>query len=211
MRHTQGNDLDVVDRFYLSYGGTDPTLTELDTFAGAVATAWGTDLKALAPDVVESTEVTCTALFSHSGPETSVPNSVSGTRGATYLGADVSACLRFHVPRRYRGGHPRIYLPFGIDTDLGTGINEWSGAFIAAMETGWANFITAITTAPWTGSGAMAQVSVSYYTGFTNHTFPSGRVRAIPNLRGTPLVDVVDAISLNPKLASQRRRNLQST
>ena len=210
LKYTQGNDLDVVNSFFMSYGGTDPTLTELDTFAGTVATQYGTHLKSLAPNAVTSTEVICTALYSHSGPESAVPNSISGTRGSTYLGAAVCAIFQFKVARRFRGGHYRMYAPFGIETDLGTGINEWDSSFISACETGWDAFITAISTTPWTGSGSMAQCGVSYYEGFTNHTYPNNRVRAIPNPRTPPLVDPIDVVTLNPKLGSQRRRNLQS-
>jgi hypothetical protein len=54
------------------------------------------------------------------------------------------------------------------------------------------------------------QVNVSYFSGFTNVTFPSGRIRPVPKLRSVPLVDTVTSWSTNPNVASQRRRNLQS-
>jgi len=54
------------------------------------------------------------------------------------------------------------------------------------------------------------EVNVSFFQGFHNVTFPSGRQRAVPTIRVAPVVDTVIAHAVNPKVASQRRRNQQS-
>lgn len=56
------------------------------------------------------------------------------------------------------------------------------------------------------------QVNVSYYEGFEVVTDPvTGRSRNVPQLRpGGPVVDKITGFSINPKLGSQRLRNLHS-
>ena len=56
------------------------------------------------------------------------------------------------------------------------------------------------------------QVNVSYYEGFEVVTdLRTGRSRDVPQLRpGGPAVDKITGFSINPKLGSQRRRNLHA-
>jgi hypothetical protein len=82
-------------------------------------------------------------------------------------------------------------------------ITEWKAdadAWLAACITG----------AP-VAVGTVTPVNVSFFSGFTNKTFPSGRTRPVPTPRVTPLIDPIIGSDVNPKVATQRRRNQQST
>ena len=57
LKHTWGTDLDIVDRFYVSYTGTPPTNAQLVTFCTAVAAAWVTDFAPMAAGDVTLVEV----------------------------------------------------------------------------------------------------------------------------------------------------------
>lgn len=91
--------------------------------------------------------------------------------------------------------------------DVTTG-GIWSAGFQSSLASNFAAFIAACVLAPPASMGTVTHVNVSYFDGFTNKTFPSGRVKPVPTLRATPLVDTVLAYTANPKVASQRRRNL---
>jgi hypothetical protein len=114
--------------------------------------------------------------------------------------------MNFKVGRRYRGGKPRIYLPWGSASDQAT-LNQWTSGFISSAATAWTNFITAIAAAPWSGASGLKQVNVSFYSGFTNETGPSGRARAVSTPRaGSAVVDDIIAHSLNTIYGVQRSR-----
>lgn len=205
---TLQEDTDVVNIIHFQYGGTPPTNAQLNTFAASVAAAWGTNIAPLVNPNYVLTTVDVTDLSSSTGAIGAAVVSTAGTRVGNPLTAGVAACVRHRIARRYRGGHPRTYLWAGIITDI-YDEQTWKPAFITSMDAGWLAFIGACVGAGWTGAGGLTFVNVSYYSGFTNGTGPTGRARVIPTLRGTPVVDPINSSQLNPHFASQRRRNMQ--
>jgi hypothetical protein len=205
LKHTLGADLDLLSRFYLSYSGSAPTAAELNSFCTSLAAAWVSDFKPMCTASCILVEIIAEDLSSSSGASGTWSGSDAGDRGGTTPTASVSALMNFTIARRYRGGKPRVYLPFGNTGDIASP-QSWGGSFVTAMNTAWASFITAAVAAVWTGGGTLAQVNVSYYEGFEPFKGPSGRYRNIPTLRGTPVVDVVSSVVCNSKIASQRRR-----
>ena len=203
------SDPDVINRIFVSYSGSAPTDAELATFAGAVADAWDTNLASLYNEETALQEVLVEDLTSDTASVGNAVVEIVGTRSGAALTAGVAVVISEKIARRYRGGHPRVYLGAAIASDIATS-NEWNTDFLTAMATGWDNFIVAVKAAGWSGAGTLTPVNVSYYSGFTNHTYPSGRVRPIPTLRGTPLTDPILTYAVNIKCASQRRRNQQS-
>lgn len=208
LKQTLSLDTDCINRFFVSYSGTPPTDTGMDTWTSAVATSWATNLEPLAGEGVILTEVLGEDLTSDTSAVGQTFTSDTGTRGAV-IAAGVAAVLQLHIARRYRGGHPRLYLPFGIPSDMEFA-QSWTSAFQTAVKDGWVAFMLDVISGAPSGTTALQQVNVSYFHGFTNVTFPSGRVRPVPTRRGTPLVDTITGVQLNPKLGSQRRRNQQS-
>lgn len=208
LRHQWNDNTDVLSRFFLSYTGTAPTVAQLDTYASTVGTAWGTDLKGLAPPAVVLQDVTIEDLTSNTAAVGFASSVVAGTRTGGALSPGDAAIMKYQIGRRYRGGHPRGYWPFGTDSDVGSS-SLWTGAFTASFLGSWNSFVNTIIAGGWTGAGTLAHVNVSYYAGFTNVLYPSGRYRAVPTRRAAPVVDPVVQYSVNPRVGSQRRRNLQ--
>jgi hypothetical protein len=209
LKGAYGIDVDVVNKFYVAFTGGPLTGAQALTWATAIGNAWNTNLAAIFHPDFALESVTVEDLTSATAGAATALTSHVGTRAGNALGAATCVVLQLKIARRYRGGHPRLYLAALQGGDLLTN-QQWAGASILQVQTDWANFIAAVVSGAPAGITATNQVNVSYYQGFTNHTYPSGRVRPVPNLRATPVVDIVTAISVNPKLGSQSRRNLQS-
>jgi hypothetical protein len=120
--------------------------------------------------------------------------------------------INYPIGRRYRGGKPRSYLPWGTSADLNDA-QTWDTTPLADFHTGWTAILAAVVAAGPVGSAVIgSQCNVSYY-GPPNRiiTGSTGRVRTISTTRSTPIIDDLPSFSVNRKLASQRRRNLQRT
>jgi hypothetical protein len=199
----------VRDRIFFTYAGAGPAVADLTTLAATISAAWNTNIT---PQVNTGTTlfaITLTDLASSSGAQVSVSVARTGTLAGTPMSAGVALIVKFKINRRYRGGHPRFYLPGRVIGDLASS-TAWNAGVLTAVSTAFAAFVAACVAGPPAALGAMAHANVSYFTGFTNRTFPSGRTRAVPNLRGAPLVDTIQSYSVNGLIGSQRRRNQQS-
>lgn len=209
--YTEAEDINTINRFFLHYGGLGPTAAQLASFANTtVSNSWGASLGGQTNTNTSLTRVQVTDLSGPSAAQGEWDGAVAGTKAGAALSASACAVIQLKIARRYRGGHPRQYLPGRTVTDL-TDSQRWSPAFIAAMKTAYDAFITFVVASPWASGGPLTQVNVSRYEGFTNYTTSSGRnkSRAVPRL--IPLEDLVIATAVNPKVGSQRRRNLQSS
>jgi hypothetical protein len=207
LRFTVSEDGQAAIRFFLKYSGTSPSNAQLATFAAGVGAAYAAQLQPLASEGVILTDVKSTDLTSSTSGEGSSAEDVTGTRSGDPV--DAATCLleSLHVDRRYRGGHPRVYWPFGVSTDLLTR-QTWTDAFIAACATNLEVFYGTIAELTWTGGTIIAQVNVSFYEGFTNRAGPTGRERAISTPRASAVIDTIDGSVVQQGIASQRRRLL---
>jgi hypothetical protein len=195
LRHTVGTDLDAVSRFFISYTGTPPTASGAATFATAVSTAWGAQLKSMASNNISLTQVVVEDLNTLSGAVGTWTGSISGTRGASGNTAALVSLINFKIARRYRGGKPRIYLPYGVPGDQSTA-QSWAVAFTNALTTAWAAFITALIAAPPTTTGLRSSTRAAddaprtYPSSAVHHSSTlSSRARPLPRSRAS-----VDAI-----------------
>jgi len=200
-------DLMAKCRVHYRYSGTAPTNTDLNEFCDDIQAGIAADLAPLAGNHVTFLGVQAVDLTSATAAVGANTTTQAGTRGTTLLTADVCALMYMHVNRRYRGGHPRVYWPFGITTDLQTQ-QEWQDASVVAYESGYGNIDTLITSNGWTGAGSIVMVNVSYYEGFTVVTGPTGRARNVSTPRVTPLVDDVAFFQFRKGIATQRNRLL---
>lgn len=205
LKYTWSNDVDVLNRFFVIYTGPAPTVAQLNTFSGAVRSAWNTNLKAFAQTAITLTQVEATDLSSASSARGLDATAVAGTRNGAILPGQTAVVIRLAIARRYRGGKPRIYMPLFDSTDLNNG-QTWKPASTSSLLTSINAFFTAVLAAPWASATLTNLVNISYYNGFHNVTYPSGRTRSVPTLRGTPLTDAVTAFSINPAPGTQRRR-----
>lgn len=99
--------------FYLALTGGSINTTDLNTLASAIATEWNTQMMSNAsPDYV-ITQVLLSYIPSAGNELIGVwTGSHAGTNAGTSVN-DASACLvvDWKITARYRGGHPRSYIP----------------------------------------------------------------------------------------------------
>jgi hypothetical protein len=206
LKHTWGTDADLMVRFYVQYTGSAGTTALYNTFATAIATAWNTDFASNVNNATTLVEVIVEDLTSSSSPSGSWSGSHAGSGGGLETTLATAMLLNASIARRYRGGKPRMYWPAPGGSAL-VSPSAWQTATITAWNTAISSFMTAVFAAGWSGAGTLSGVNVSYYSGFTVFTGPTGRARNIPKLRtGGPVTDAITGWTANGKPANQRRR-----
>lgn len=205
MLHHLGADLAAGSRIYLAYSGGTPNSAYLANLANQTQTDYGTYLAALLSSAFAMNECIALDLSSSGGAEGLSSSVVNGTRTGTYMTAGQCVVLNFEIVRKYRGGRPRIYMPWGVQGDLAT-TQAWSTTFTTAINTAWGNFMTALLSYSSGGITLNQHVSVGYYGGFTNYTGSGGRAKVRANVLSTPHVDNVTTHSARQVVGSQRRR-----
>jgi hypothetical protein len=193
-------------RIFLTYHGSPPNQSVVDSIASGIASAWNSNLAAMTAttDTLDFVEVQ--DLSSDTGLVGTAAPADAGTRTGTALPASVAANIQHIIGRHYRGGKPKTFLRSGVIGDLhATSTNDWSAAFISDLKTAWQAFIGEVLGI--SGANLSNIVNISYYNGFTSVLNPvTGRTRDVPKLRDTPIVDTVTDALVHAKLGSQRRR-----
>lgn len=203
-----GNDWG--SRFYLSYSGSAPSGADCTTLAGDVFGAFATHCQGLISTATEAQECDVLDIASHAGFSGQNTGAFFGTRSGTALPAQVATNVEYGIARRYRGGKPRAYWPFGVDGDM-LDVAHWASAFVDNVNLAVAAMFTEIQALSVGSMGTLKHVNLSYYSGFTNHTNTSGRERAVPTYRPVALHDDITGYFTKPLLSSQRRRRVATT
>lgn len=200
-------DLDVTSTVYLGYSGGAPDTADAATIAGSLFTAAGSAYAGLLDEESALTSVKITDLSSSTGGEAVHNGNVAGTRSGAILAGATCVLMNYTIGRRYRGGKPRNYFPFGVGPDLGSR-QAWSPSFTTAVDSAWSTWIAAAIGATGGSTTITDHVNVSYYEGSRVVTSPtSGRARNVPIVRTAPLVNTVVSATASATPASQRRRN----
>lgn len=192
------------NRWFFNYSGT-LSPTDAITWVANLRAAYGAHMGLHMSNQVTVFKTQLTDLSSASAAQVVDDTTAAFGAGTTADIAGLSAVIQFKIARRYRGGHPRIYLP-GVRTGDVINLNELAPALVSNLITDLGAFITAVTTGQPAAIGTIQQVNVSYFLGFENITLPSGRVKSVPKLRATPVTDVVTGYGINPVIGMQRRR-----
>lgn len=203
--HTIGADHNAINRLYFAFSGATPTAALLNGFASTVGTQWNAHLAALAANGTSLTSVTVLDLSSATAAQGSSGTVYAGTRGAATFDSSTCALTTWPIGRRYRGGHPRTYWPFGISTDL-LNAGAWTPAFQTAVNSGVQAFIGGILSGGWTGATINNHMNIGYYHGHTWAQNQYGAWKKIPTLLSTPNQDVLGLANCTPTPANQRRR-----
>lgn len=186
------NGIDWANIFHFQYTNTAPTQADMNTFALNCAQQYGSQFFTVMDTETSVEACTATDLTSSTSAQGSATFHDLGTRAGGFTGAQVALLVNDHIQRRYRGGKPRHYMPFGVSSDLTTD-NTWAGSFQTTCQTQYTAFITNIIAAVWSGGGPLTPVNLSYYLNKA--------------LRPTPVVDPILSSSINPKVATIRRRD----
>lgn len=186
---TVGADTNAHCHIFWGYTGA-ATLAQLNALANALFNPITTNLRTMFSPSVTFSRVDVIDMANPAAPVGSATIGSAGNRAGGTLTGETAALINLKVARRYKGGHPRIYWPAGVATDLSTP-QAWSGAFSGTFQTAWTTYLASITGATG-GPSLTTQKNVSFYTAHAP--------------RATPLVEDIVAWSVNPKPASQRRR-----
>jgi len=203
--HHVGSDTDISSHLYYRTGQA-PTQAQAQSAADAAHTAYVTNCIGLLHNLSSLVSVTCTDLSDPAGPVGSNVTGAAGTRAQGEVPANAVALLNIHVARRYRGGKPRVYWPWGAAPDIQTP-QTWSTTFVTACNTALAALDQAIHDNLVTWAPSAGICSVSYFTGRQWIPDHLGNYHRIPTPRDTPLIETVQgALAINTIIGSQRGR-----
>lgn len=205
-RWNDASDVDVFNTQYWSYNGDHPDASDCTSIANQALAAMG-DMFPLWTAQVQLTGCEVTDLSSASGFQGTASVNTPGTNTGGILAGGTCFVMGFALTRRYRGGKPRQYFPWGATTNL-SGRQSWSTDFIAQVTTNYTNFVNAMNVIVGGGTTIANHVNVSYYSGNDAIIDPiTGRAKNRPVRRTTPEVDVISGFLPRVTPGSQRRRN----
>ena len=205
---TIGTDLSAVTRSFYSYSGGPPSAGDCNAIAALFFSTVAAEQAPYMHPTRTCTGFEVTDLTSATSATGSHFANQVGTRAGTDLPAQTCFLLNLKITRRYRGGKPRMYLPYGVAEDLTTP-QTWLGATAALFATTISSGVNALVVGQTIGTTTIGnQCNVSYYEPpnivITNPV--TGRARTVSTLRTTPVVDLITAYSYEPLVATQRRR-----
>jgi len=162
-------------------------------------------LAALTNPVYSFVNVNVFDLSSKTGAIGNGGTATPGTRTGTALPVDVSTVINHTIRRRYRGGRPRTYMPFGNVEDTSGG-NSWSATFQSTVTSTWNDFRAALIR-DHAGLVITNQVNIPFFKGFTPYRDPvTDRPEDKPDINPSIVPDVVTAGNCRTILGSQRSR-----
>jgi hypothetical protein len=191
---------------HMAYGGSAPVSADLNAYAGDIVTAAAADLAPLWTSDLALNRVEIFDLSSASGAVGAQAPNLAG--GRTPAGDPASMCMvaNYLINRRYRGGKPRSYWPFGEGAELASRV-AWTSAFTTLCASSLTTFFTAISGKTHGSTTFNAHVNVSYFQGFTSVVDPiTHRSRDVPTKRATPVVDPIVGLTCTTRPGTQRRR-----
>lgn len=155
----------------------------------AVDTAYGAEMSV----DNEVTSFEAIDLSSDTGATASTTDDTFGVRSGDFMPASVALVVSAEIARRYRGGHPRYYLPWGTAGTMATGSTQfWDTSFLADCETKFNAMAEAVT-------GHL--IGSTEFHGLCNVSYVSGGARRV-----TPVVDTISSYIARDRISSQRRR-----
>jgi len=202
------SDVSVGTTLHFAYTGTPPSDATCVTLANDIEALGVTNLVPLLQADTSLLGAIVLDLSSSTGGTGQNNTHTGGTRGTALLSAATCALQSMKIARRYRGGKPRAYWPFGEATDLSSP-QAWSGAAITAFTNGLSTYITDISALSVGGTILGGLVNISYYSGFTTVLNPvTGRTRDVPKVRAVAIApDPILSWEISPNIATQRRRS----
>lgn len=207
--HTaEGTELST--RLFLSYTGGPPSGADLTSLADVIETVYTAHLLTLVSSQITLIEIDLLDLASYSGNSGAWVGAAAGSRAGGSPPIQVAFNLQYLIGRRYRGGKPKGYWPFGTVTDLAT-LASWSDALVAAVDSQFATFIADVVAESEASIALAAHINLSYKHLFDNVTNSSGREHAIPRYKATASHDLVVGYKGHTELTSQRRRRVATT
>lgn len=199
----------AINKLHYAYGAGTPTAADLSSFAADIGNAYtgGFTTSTYASPKWTLTTVNTLDLATAIGNAGSHNVNVVGA-GTSALPASVAGLINWHIARHYRGGKPKTFVP-GLAPVAITDEEVMAAGAVTQLNILAANLINGsnLGSPPVFGSfGVVGLVNVSYYSGFTNFTKPSGRESSRPTVRAVAVVDTIQSGAASPRYSTQRRR-----
>lgn len=182
---------------YLQYTGTAPTVADLATIATGIGTAWNTNFAPVCHANVTQDAVRLQDMTNRASSINEVTGMAhAGTRTGTDDANNICCVVSWQINRRYKGGHPRWYVPAGVVADYTSG-RLWTTAFTTAMN----NAATAMRTAMnalTSGGATYKMVSMELYR--------KNPATGLPAYVVPPVPYTVQGNKVHGRVDTQRRR-----
>ena len=193
-------DSPVENILHMAYSGAVPDSATLESWLTSdFISPWETLVIAEGGTDCTNVSVEAIDLSSDTGGSAFVANTAQGTRTGDVAPASACVISSWEIDRRYRGGHPRTYWPFGTAGTYETGSAKlWDSGFIADVQTKLETFVAGIQGTTTSGTTFTTLVNVSYVDKNLNPTPPYRRT--------TPQVDAITSLIARQRICSQRRR-----
>lgn len=176
--------------FHAQYSGQAPSVAQLNTLATTLTTSWTTNFAPLVNTGVSLTQVDLADLTNPAASATKTTQNVTGTRTGSPLSGQAAAVISWQINVRYRGGHPRTYVPGPVNTDL-TNASLWTTPYktaLLAAANAWRTTINGLTT----GATTYQMVAVSF------------RTNNLPRPTGVPYT--INSAVIHGRVDTQRHR-----
>lgn len=115
--------------FHFQWTGTAPTPASLAALITSLAAAWNTNFGPLCNTGVALTHGKAADLSSRTSNIAELDVTGAGTRAGSAMTTQVACVVSWAIARRYKGGHPRTYLPAGVLADVTQG-HLWTTGFV---------------------------------------------------------------------------------
>lgn len=184
--------------FYLQYTAGTPTASDLTTLATSVGASYHTNLMLSSTTGTHLTSMTLVDINTNSGNSGVDLTDRQGLIGTAGLPAQCTMVVSWKISRRYRGGHPRNYLPGPADS-LRLDFQHWTTTAATNQQAGGIAFITAVNALSSASTGSVRLGTYSFYQGVDPTTHK-------PILRAIPLFEQYITAHVDARIDTQRRR-----
>nr|CRY95980.1 hypothetical protein [uncultured prokaryote] len=196
---TSRSDTPVENIMHIGYTGALPDSATLTAFMATFNPYLADLYNAEGSTDLTGVQVEMIDLSSDTGATAVAVLTATGVRTGDFAPSSAAVVCSWTIDRRYRGGHPRTYFPFGTAGTYEAGSAKlWDTGFIADVQTLVTTFISSWAGTTTSGTTWVGLVNVSYIDKNTNPTPPYRRV--------TPIVDAITGWTVKQRICSQRRR-----
>jgi len=179
--------------WFTHYSGSPPSNTDLTNYLAYLESNGVPQYQDEMSVDNEITELKGVDLASDTGANVVVPVSYFGSRTGDFVPANVAMVASLEIVRRYRGGHPRKYLPWGTAGTYASGsTKDWDSGFVSDCAAKLATILSHL--------GGHVEGSTTW-DNVVNVSYVSGGARRV-----TPVVDVITSAVPRVRICSQRRR-----
>lgn len=197
-QHMQGHKCNNILHFYR--GATAAWIqSDVQALANALFNSWSNTWKNQHASNVTYNSVSVVDLTNNTPASATSQGAAVNAIGTGNVSPSLALMVQFNIPKRYRGGHPRCYLPGFESGALSPGEDTWISAALTAATAGFVTIVNACV-------AAVAGIThcVPTYT-YTTTVAPNGKkiIRTKTGYNGQFTVSSYTAL---PPVRHQRRR-----